>query len=175
MNLRMLVLGLAIVPVQMMGQVKPTEGTGYAKSPAKPKAVIHAKAISPDPLPKACGPKNDEQCVAGHDYSLADIKIESVTLTVNQGDDSSQITWGVQRVVSLSSNEYARLQKLRQAVVDAETEIAKAHNVRLRNRYDCLQDQRMGNACSYDGLPDDKDTYEFRGQFLLINVPPATK
>ena len=86
------------------------------------------------------------------------------------------------RVVKLSDEEYARLQKLRQAVADEERKIALAHGVLLVPKLihagtnTCL-------ATSYiTGLPScDTDQYQsadrwqFRGQWLFINVPKVEK
>lgn len=84
-------------------------------------------------------------------------------------------------VVKLSDDEFARLQKLRQAVVDAETEIAKAHGVYLAP-FHCFiesvtcphpESRSYLSTCDRtDGCPEKpSDRYQFRGQFLLINVP----
>lgn len=79
-------------------------------------------------------------------------------------------------VVKLSDEEYAHLQKLRQAVVDEEKKIAVAHGVLLERKL-----THMGtNICfstSYITGPCDTDQYQaadhwqFRGQWLLINLP----
>ena len=79
------------------------------------------------------------------------------------------------RIDLLTNEEYDRLQKLRQAVADAEKEIAKAHGVQLELKqiyegsHTCLATS-LFSSCDNDrySYP---DTYEFRGQFLLINVP----
>lgn len=76
------------------------------------------------------------------------------------------------RIDRLTPVEYAGLQKLRQAVADEETRVAKAHGVRWK--------ERMVNDCSGDICASGhimqfpQDSYEFRGQFLLINVPDAS-
>ena len=90
------------------------------------------------------------------------------------------------RVVKLSDVEYARLQKLRQAVADAEREIAKAHDVELYVHCYSGTDLVAGvhdTSCHWhDGSPEalagleppvtiQPDHYEFRSQFLLINLP----
>jgi hypothetical protein len=85
------------------------------------------------------------------------------------------------RVVKLSDEDYARLQKLRQAVADEEMKIAAAHGVLLVPKLihagtnTCL-------ATSYlTGLPScDTDQYQaadrwqFRGQWLFINIPSVS-
>jgi hypothetical protein len=62
------------------------------------------------------------------------------------------------RVERLSDVEYGRLQKLRQAVKDAETEIAQKHGA------------RYAPPCGGSSAADIYCT-EFRGQFLLIALP----
>lgn len=69
------------------------------------------------------------------------------------------------RVVRITDEEYNRLQKLRQAVSDAEMEIAKTHGVDLGS-------QICDMGCSWTRLP---NSYEFLGQFLLVNVPRDSK
>jgi hypothetical protein len=103
----------------------------------------------------------------------------SVTKDFKQSVDVDSQTG---RVVKLSDEEYAHLQKLRQAVDDEEKKIALAYGVLLVPRLihagtnTCL-------ATSYiTGLPScDTDQYQaadrwqFRGQFLLVNVPKAVQ
>jgi len=85
------------------------------------------------------------------------------------------------RVVKLSDEEYARLQKLRQAVADEEKKIAVAHGVDTEgDLYPCGKPSKdytnlweSGIACEMPVGWNYKypDRWQFRGQFLLINVP----
>lgn len=67
---------------------------------------------------------------------------------------------GKSAIERLTPYEYARLLKVRQAVVDEEKRIAGAHGVVMDACVTCLVYPPQVN-----------DSYEFRGQFLLINVP----
>ena len=86
---------------------------------------------------------------------------------------------GSGRVDRLTDTEYSRLQKLRQAVADAEKEIAVAHGVKWVPLGNCKSPPIEGNGGVYavclppDLVPD--SIFEFRGQFLLIDVPSAAK
>ena len=80
------------------------------------------------------------------------------------------------RVVKLSDEEYARLQKLRQAVADEEKKIALAHGVDFGQVYvpaPCIA-YDMG-CMAWDKTKEVQsrlaDRYQFRGQWLFINVP----
>jgi hypothetical protein len=83
-------------------------------------------------------------------------------------------------VVKLSDEEYARLQKLRQAVADEEKKTAAAHGVDFGQAYvpppciyydmQCIQ---WDWGKEVQARP--ANHYEFRGQWLLINVPPSAK
>jgi hypothetical protein len=82
------------------------------------------------------------------------------------------------RVVKISDEEYARLQKLRQAVADEEKKIALAYGVLLVPRLI----HAGTNNCLATGLPScDTDQYQsadrwqFRGQWLLINMPKVRR
>lgn len=84
------------------------------------------------------------------------------------------------RIERLTSTEYAGLQKLRQAVAGEETRIAKAHGVEFfRLGHVCTRwaivITESGPYCETHDQVSTKfgDSYEFRGQFLLINVPDA--
>jgi hypothetical protein len=82
------------------------------------------------------------------------------------------------RVVKLSDEEYARLQKLRQAVADEEKKIAAAHGVDTEgDMYPCGKDAGYGTMCAVitEWKPRYPDKWQFRGQWLLINVPPSAK
>jgi len=82
------------------------------------------------------------------------------------------------RVVKLSDDEYARLQKLRQAVADEEKKIAVAHGVDTEgDLYPCGKPtltilSNMACVVSPEWKPRYPDKWQFRGQWLLINVPP---
>ncbi len=79
------------------------------------------------------------------------------------------------RVVKLSNAEYERLHKLRQAVEDAENDIAKAHGVKAFIGSDCTPPPNSIFVTCNMGTYTPPDRFEFRGQFLLINVPPTKK
>lgn len=74
---------------------------------------------------------------------------------------------GSGRIDRLSDEEYAKLQQLRKYLADAEAEVLKAHGVDLGNP-GC---NTSGNISTCDAIFRQGDTYEFRGQFLLISVP----
>jgi hypothetical protein len=86
------------------------------------------------------------------------------------------------RVVKISDEEYARLQKLRQAVADEEKKIAAAHGVLLVPKLihagtnTCLATSFITGfpSCDTDQYQS-ADRWQFRGQFLLINTPEPTK
>jgi len=71
------------------------------------------------------------------------------------------------RIDRLSDDEYAELQKLRDAVAAKEKEIAKAHGVDFGNP-GCVS---TTNLVMCDSIYRPGDTYEYRGQYLLVNVP----
>lgn len=75
------------------------------------------------------------------------------------------------RVDRLTEPEYAKLQKLRQAVKDEETAIAKAHGVDTVGQEPCLPYTYAVNYPCLSLPYIAPDVYEYRGQFLLINVP----
>lgn len=80
------------------------------------------------------------------------------------------------RIDRLSFAEYDHLQKLRQAVKDAEVEIAKAHGVDFGYADLSLHQARLAGVKKTAMCLDvngyiPADHYEFRGQFLLVNVP----
>ena len=86
------------------------------------------------------------------------------------------------RVVKLSDEEYERLQKLRQAVADEEKKIAAAHGVLLVPKLIHTGTNTCLSVIYITGLPScDTDQYQpsdkwqFRGQWLLINVPKVEK
>ena len=87
-----------------------------------------------------------------------------------QGDNSATIRVDDSRVVALSPSEYTHLQALRQAVADEEERIAKAHGVRYNTGpLFCASSPCFGNLTREQAV----DQYEYRGRFLLINVPEA--
>ena len=80
------------------------------------------------------------------------------------------------RVVKLSDEEYTHLQKLRQAVADEEKKIAAAHGVDFGQVYvpaPCIA-YDMG-CMAWDKTKEVQsrpaDRWQFRGQWLLINLP----
>lgn len=83
------------------------------------------------------------------------------------------------RIDRLSDAEYASLKKLRQAVVDEEAKIAKAHGVDFGQPYSAPtcgawdMGQCIGYQIDTEVQARPAERYEFRGQFLLVNVPEA--
>jgi hypothetical protein len=81
------------------------------------------------------------------------------------------------RVVKLSDEEYNRLQKLRQAVVDEEKKIAIAHGVDTEgDLYPCGKPtstilSNMSCVMPVGWNYKYPDHWQFRGQWLLINLP----
>ena len=81
------------------------------------------------------------------------------------------------RVVKLSDEEYAHLQKLRQAVADEEKKIEAAHGVDFGQVLHCPLRVSLTIWSAWHGTRRRKynrvhaDRYQFRGQWLLINVP----
>ena len=110
--------------------------------------------------------------------------IAALTSVEYTADTSRSVTVNSQtgRVVKLSDEEYARLQKLRQAVADEERNIAAAHGVLLVPKLIHTGTNTCLSVIYITGLPScDTDQYQpsdkwqFRGQWLLINVPPSAK
>jgi hypothetical protein len=125
----------------------------------------------------------EKECLAkGEHGRMGEIHATAMLSIPKTNTGASEIDSQTGRVVKLSDEEYARLQKLRQAVADEEMKIAAAHGVLLVPKLihagtnTCL-------ATSYlTGLPScDTDQYQaadrwqFRGQFLLVNVPKAVQ
>ena len=97
-------------------------------------------------------------------------KVLEVTVSLDALDKS--------RVDRLSDEEYARLQKLRQAVADEERKIALAHGVLLVPKLIHAGTNTCFATSYITGLPScdtdqyqSVDRYQFRGQWLFINVP----
>ena len=97
----------------------------------------------------------------------------SVTKDFHQSADVDSQTG---RVVKLSDEEYMRLQKLRQAVADEEKKIAVLHGVDFGQVYvpaPCIA-YDMG-CMAWDKTKEVQsrpaDHWQFRGQWLLINLP----
>jgi hypothetical protein len=97
----------------------------------------------------------------------------SVTKDFKQSVDVDSQTG---RVVKLSDEEYVCLQKLRQAVADEEKKIAAAHGVDFGQVYvpaPCIA-YDMG-CMAWDKTKEVQsrpaDHWQFRGQWLLINLP----
>ena len=85
------------------------------------------------------------------------------------------------RVVKLSDEEYAHLQKLRQAVADEEKKIAIAHGVDTEgDLYPCGKPtstilSNMSCVMPVGWNYKYPDHWQFRGQWLFINVPKAAQ
>jgi hypothetical protein len=104
----------------------------------------------------------------GHLVSVGDAKVSK---DFHQSVDVDSQTG---RVVKLSDDEYARLQKLRQSVADEEKKIAQAHGVDTEgDMYPCGKDATYGMMCGIipEWKPRYPDRWQFRGQWLFINVP----
>ena len=125
----------------------------------------------------------EKECLAkGEHGRMGEIHATAMLSIPKINTGASEIDSQTGRVVKLSDEEYALLQKLRQAVVDEEKKIALAYGVLLVPRLihagtnTCL-------ATSYiTGLPScDTDQYQsadrwqFRGQWLFINIPKTSK
>lgn len=89
--------------------------------------------------------------------------IEDATLSFDQK--------GSGRIDRLSDNEYSRLQKLRQAVADAENEIAVAHGI-TAPRWCADVDPNLGLQGGNCELMTWGSYYRYQGQFLILSVPP---
>lgn len=76
------------------------------------------------------------------------------------------------RVVLIDEDEYARLQVLQKALADEEVKIAKVHGVAVEP-YQPQCTPSVSGICFNTDHIQPADRYEFRGQFLLINVPDA--
>ena len=157
------------------------------------KVVVIALTPAPAPKPSACQP-NGKGCVAiaapKPAPALIDLSLypnliigavtyqSKVTATKNF-KETVDVDSQTGRVVKLSDEEYARLQKLRQAVADEEKKIAAAHGVDITGCVPhgdtfCTKggDLFHGGQIVPAWFP---DRYEFRGQWLLINVPKVEK
>jgi len=145
-----------------------------------------------------CTPLNTTGCTAGglQPKSLPDTPISkwssSETLAIWNGmnaeptthyeivNDSATVTVPGKegRIERLYLDEYAHLEKLRQAVKDAETEIAKAHGVDVEGCHShgdffcaSIDGHSPFEGGTFVNYNRDADRYEFRGHFLLVNVP----
>lgn len=81
-------------------------------------------------------------------------------------------------VIRITDDEYARLQKLRQAVSNAEAEIAEAHGVHTFIETPPKSEKLLKTCppdCGFMTLDKQPDHYEYRGQYLLVNVPDVSK
>ena len=159
-------------------------------------ALLATVAVAQTPAPKlsVCQP-NGKDCVAiavpkplelipYSNISISKISVGAVTYTskvtaTKDFKESVDVDSQTGRVVKLSDEEYARLQKLRQAVADEEKKIAAAHGVDITGCVPhgdtfCTKggDLFHGGQIVPAWFP---DRYEFRGQWLLINVPPSAK
>ena len=80
------------------------------------------------------------------------------------------------RVDRLSNEEYKRLTDAEAALAKVKTDIAAAHGVQFsvsRSQATCAaSDLGQSLVRNDDAVPSIKgDTYEFRGQFLLVDIP----
>ena len=125
------------------------------------KVVVIAQTPAPKPVPQTRPP------------TVVDIHVD---LNV---PGSVYVNSQTGRVVKLSDEEYARRQKLIQALADEDKKIAAAHGVDTTGCVPhgdtfCTKggDLFHGGQIVPAWFP---DRYEFRGQWLLINVPPSAK
>ena len=123
-------------------------------------------------VPAVSGPiSSDFTSVSiGTVVSVGDV---TVSKDFHQSVDVGSLTG---RVVKLSDEEYTHLQKLRQVVTDEEKKIAAAHGVDFGQVYvpaPCIA-YDMG-CMAWDKTKEVQsrpaDRWQFRGQWLLINVP----
>ena len=154
--------------------------------------LLATVAVAQTPAPKlsVCQP-NGKDCVAiavtkplelipYSNISISKISVGAVTYTskvtaTKDFKESVDVDSQTGRVVKLSDEEYARLQKLRQAVADEEKKIAAAHGVDTEgDMYPCGKDAVYGTMCGVypEWKPRYPDRWQFRGQWLFINVPP---
>jgi len=140
-------------------------------SPLSPLACDTVGGIWVEPAPLTYTPFNVNSTVVSGDVYVDNNVPGSVYVNSQTG-----------RVVKLSDEEYERLQKLRQAVADEEKKIAAAHGVLLVPKLIHTGTNTCLAAIYITGLPScDTDQYQpsdkwqFRGQWLLINVPSSAK
>ena len=182
-----LTLLLATVAVAQI-PTQPVCSVGATCKMVNGKVVVIALTPAPAPKPSACQP-NGKGCVAiaapKPAPALIDLSLypnliigavtyqSKVTATKNF-KETVDVDSQTGRVVKLSDEEYARLQKLRQAVADEEKKIAAAHGVDTEgDMYPCGKDAVYGTCGVYpEWKPRYPDRWQFRGQWLLINVPP---
>ena len=132
--------------------------------------VAVAQTPAPKPAPNGYTPLNMNSTVVSGDVHIDNNVPGSVYVNSQTG-----------RVVKLSDEEYARRQKLRQALADEEKKIAVAHGVDTEgDLYPCGKPtltilSNMACVVSPEWKPRYPDKWQFRGQWLLINVPPSAK
>lgn len=75
-------------------------------------------------------------------------------------------------VIRMSDDEYLKLRQLQAQVDDMKTSILKKYEVNTQD-YVCADNLSVGKAAcaTYAVWNATPDTYEFRGQFILVNVP----
>ena len=159
MKLYSLALLLATATVAQI-PTQPVCSVGATCKMVNGKVVVIAQTPAPKPVPQTRPP------------TVVDIHVD---LNV---PGSVYVNSQTGRVVKLSDEEYARLQKLRQAVADEEKKIAAAHGVDTEgDMYPCGKDAVYGTMCGVypEWKPRYPDRWQFRGQWLLINVPPSAK
>jgi hypothetical protein len=119
----------------------------------------------------------EKECLAkGEHGRMGEIHVTAMLSIPKTNTGASEIDSQTGRVVKLSDEEYARLQKLHQTVADEEKKIAAAHGVDFGQVYvpaPCIA-YDMG-CMAWDKTKEVQsrlaDRYQFRGQWLFINVP----
>ena len=122
----------------------------------------------------------EKECLAkGEHGRMGEIHATAMLSIPKINTGASEIDSQTGRVVKLSDEEYARLQKLRQAVADEEMKIAAAHGVDFGQVYvpaPCIA-YDMG-CMAWDKTKEVQsrpaDRWQFRGQWLFINIPSVS-
>ena len=140
----------------------------------------HYPMTAPQPITKvACEKVGGTWDDADSFYFSPNVSPVSLFVETQIGDVSQAVDVDSQtgRVVKLSDEEYAHLQKLRQAVADEEKKIAIAHGVDTEgDLYPCGKPtstilSNMSCAMPVGWNYKYPDRWQFRGQWLLINLP----
>jgi hypothetical protein len=122
---------------------------------------------------KQCGPSNHANSCFDPTFMTV---VSSDVHVDNNVPGAVYVNSQTGRVVKLSDEEYARLQKLRQAVADEEKKIAAAHGVDFGQVYVPAPCTFYDMGCTeWDKTKEVQsrpaDHWKFRGQWLFINVP----
>jgi hypothetical protein len=174
-TLALLAASMVAVAQHQQGNVANAPDQKFAVPPSTLGDCQHYPMTAPKPTTKvACelvggtwnAPKSEKSFIAA---------LTSVEYTA---DTSRSVTVNSQtgRVVKISDEEYMRLQKLRQAVADEEKKIAVLHGVLLERKLThvgtntCLATSFGFSSCDTDRYQE-ADYWQFRGQWLLINLP----